>query len=57
MNGGGSRRGMEKHIYFVVAKFSSSSVVSSKDAEQSITEAIKRLGANVKPEIVQMGEL
>ena len=57
MNGVGLRRGMKKHIYFVVAKFSSSSTVSNEDAEQSITEAIKRLGADVKPEIVQMGEL
>jgi hypothetical protein len=56
MNGGGLRRGI-KHIYFVVAKFSSPSEVSNEDAEQFITEAIKRLGADVKPEIVQMGEL
>ena len=57
VNGVGLRIGMKKHIYFVVAKFSSSSTVSSEDAEQYITEAIKRLGADVKPEIVQMGEL
>jgi hypothetical protein len=55
--GGGLRRGIKKHIYFVVAKFSSPSEVSNEDAEQSITEAIRKLGAHVKPEIVQMGEL
>jgi hypothetical protein len=49
---------MEKqHTYFVVAKFSSRSAVSSASAELAIAEALKGLGENVKPDIVQIGEL
>ncbi|MGC1135212.1 MAG: hypothetical protein WA941_20460 [Nitrososphaeraceae archaeon] len=52
------RRGInERHTYFVVAKFSSSSPLSSADAELAIAEALKGLGEDVRPDIVQIGEL
>jgi hypothetical protein len=47
----------KQHTYFVVAKFSSSSAVSGADAELAIAKALKGLGEDVRPDIVQIGEL
>jgi len=54
--GGGIKR-HKRATYFVVAKFSSSSPLSSADAELAIAEALKGLGEDVRPDIVQIGEL
>jgi hypothetical protein len=46
-----------RHTYFVVAKFSSKSAVSTDDVEYQVMKTLQDLGDGIDVEIVQLGNL
>jgi hypothetical protein len=46
-----------KHTYFVVAKYSSKSEVSTYDVEYQIVKSLHDLGDGIEDDIVQLGQM
>ena len=52
-----SKHSSQRHTYFVVAKFSSKTPVSTQDVEYHVMKALQDLGEGIDVEIVQLGNM